>query len=309
MSIELDKDEIKRLSVVTKEEWREYTKTVWHIANVTHGEHPAVFPQEIPHRLTKLFSFWGETVLDPFAGVGTTALAALKLGRNAIAVDQNPAYIEIAAREADKVVDSTGQFTAKVADNRCMDWIEDETVGLVVTSPPYWNKADYGADPSNLGSVEGYQEFIEALRPTFEECYRVLKPGRKVCVVTANVSQHTEHGLLSFPLATDLTVLLRSLGFLMINEVIWNKDGTGGRWGSWGSQRPIFGSYPYPPNFLFKTVHEYILILAKPPAMKTRGPKVKLLEELMRLPEAQASPNGRTGNGHTRANGGSGVHG
>ncbi len=71
--------EQKELSRVTKEEWREYTKTVWHIANVADGEHPAVFPREIPRRLIKLFSLHGEQVLDPFAGVGTTACVALEL--------------------------------------------------------------------------------------------------------------------------------------------------------------------------------------------------------------------------------------
>ena len=52
----------KEKSRVTKEEWREFTKTVWHIANTSHDKHPAVFPKEIPHRLVKLFTFYGETV-------------------------------------------------------------------------------------------------------------------------------------------------------------------------------------------------------------------------------------------------------
>jgi hypothetical protein len=67
----------------------------------------------------------------------------------------------------------------------------------------------------------------------------------------------------------------------MVNEIIWSKDGSGGKWGSYGAQRPIFGSYPYPPNFLFKNVHEYILIFAKPPLTKTKGPKVKPYKVLM----------------------------
>jgi site-specific DNA-methyltransferase (adenine-specific) len=170
---------------------------------------------------------------------------------------------------------------------------------MVVTSPPYWDKADYGEGASNLGNVQGYMAFIESLRPTFQECFRVLMPGRKVCVVTANVSQYTDHGLLCFPLAADLVNLLRSIGFVMINEVIWNKNGTGGRWGSWGAQRPIFGSYPYPPNFLFKTVHEYVLIFAKPPATMRRGPKAKALRALMDLPEDAIEPFRTTGNGHS----------
>jgi len=108
----------------------------------------------------------------------------------------------------------------------------------------------------------------------FEECHRVLMPGRKLCLVTANVNQHTEHGLLTFPLAADFITLLRNIGFVLINEIIWSKDGTGGKWGSYGKQRPIFGSYPYPPNFCFKNVHEHILIFAKPPAKQTKGKTV-----------------------------------
>ena len=111
-----------------------------------------------------------------------------------------------------------------------------------MTSPPYWNKADYGDGGNNLGNVKGYLEFIESLRPAFAEVFRVLAPGRKFCVNTANVNQHTEHGLLTFPLATDLVILLRELGFVLVNEIIWNKDGTGRKWGSANGQRPIFGS-------------------------------------------------------------------
>jgi len=109
-----------------------------------------------------------------------------------------------------------------------------------------------------------YRAFFKGMRTVFAECLRVLQPGRELCVVTATVNQHTDHGLLTFPLATDFAVLLRDLGLVMVNEIIWSKDGTGGKWGSYGAQRPIFGSYPYPPNFLFKNVHEYILVFAKP---------------------------------------------
>src|SRR5881396_195569 len=85
----------KEKSKLTKDEWREYTKTVWQIANVSDPEHPAVFPLEIPLRLIKLFSFKGEIVLDPFAGIGTTALAAFRAGRRSISVEQNPDYARL----------------------------------------------------------------------------------------------------------------------------------------------------------------------------------------------------------------------
>jgi site-specific DNA-methyltransferase (adenine-specific) len=245
---------------------------------------------EIPHRLIKLFSFWGDTVLDPFAGVGTTARAGIPLGRNVVCVDQNPTFVDLIRCECNGLRNGKpgpGHLQAVHGDSRNLDFLMDNSVELVITSPPYWNKADYGKQSENLGNVGNYHQFLQEIRPVFEQCLRVLQPGRKLCVVTAHVNQHTNHGLLTFPLATDFTILLRNLGFVMVNEIIWNKDGTGGKWGSYGKQRPIFGSYPYPPNFHFKNVHEYILIFAKPRTTAVRGPKVQNYERLMGI-----------GNGH-----------
>jgi site-specific DNA-methyltransferase (adenine-specific) len=276
---------IKEKSKVTKEEWREYTRTVWSIANTRHEGHPAVFPVEIPHRLTKLFSYYGETVLDPFAGTGTTAQAAIPLGRRTVCVDQNKEFVRIIEKECGQLKNGHDKefesLSTVQADSRDMSFVEDDSVGLVITSPPYWDKADYGGKKQNLGNVDNYAEFLRKIRPVFEECYRVLMPGRKICIVTANVNQQTDHGLLTFPLATDFAIQLREIGFVMVNEIIWSKDKTGGRWGSANGQRPIFGSYPYPPNFLFKNVHEYILIFSKPDVVARKGPKVRPYSELM----------------------------
>lgn len=275
-------DDIKQKSIISKEEWREYTKTVWSIANVSHPKHPAVFPLEIPHRLTKLFSFWGETVLDPFGGTGSTAIAALKLGRKAVCVEQNKDYVEvIRERVSSDAPNFKNGLTLHHGDSRDLGRIADESIDLIVTSPPYWDKADYGKGVDDLGAGGTYVDFIAEMRQVFVECMRVLKPGRKMCVVTANVNQHTDHGLLTFPLSTDLATAMRDVGLVMVNEIIWSKDGTGGRWGSANGQRPIFGSYPYPPNLLFKNVHEYVIIFAKPPAVRTKGAKVRAYQELM----------------------------
>jgi DNA modification methylase len=270
-------------SLITKEEWREYTKTVWSIANTSDPDHPAVFPPEIPKRLIKLFSFVGEKIVDPFGGTGTTGKVAAELGREGICVEQSETYFDRMIRDKVALGEEGTLFTPVLGDARKLE-LEDDSVGLAVTSPPYWDKANYGDGANNLGNVEGYLEFVEALRPAFAEVFRVLAPGRKFCVNTANVNQHTDHGLLTFPLATDLVMLLRDLGFVLINEIIWNKDGTGGKWGSANGQRPIFGSYPYPPNMLFKNVHEYVIIVAKPPSKKSVGKTVVPYEKLMRIP-------------------------
>jgi DNA modification methylase len=276
--------EQKERSRVSKEEWREYTKTVWHIANVSDPDHPAVFPIEIPRRFIKLFSFHGERVLDPFSGIGTTAKAAAELGRSALCVDQNKRYVTRMLRDKAALNGSGDLLDVRLGDARsALHDVPDNSIGAAITSPPYWNKADYGRGKSNLGNIASYPEFIRSLRPVFEEVFRVLATGRKFGVVTANVNQHTDHGLLTFPLATDLVLLLRDIGFVLINEIIWSKDATGGKWGSSGQQRPIFGSYPFPPNFLFKNVHEYVIVVAKPPTSKSKGKTVVPYADLMEL--------------------------
>lgn len=280
---------IKDKSKVSKEEWKEFTKTVWSIANVSHSDHPAVFPEEIPKRLVKLFTFWGETVLDPFGGTGTTAVIALQHGRKAVSIDQNPKYSAIAKKRCAAIPNSASSVRIETGDSRDLHTVRKESIGLIVTSPPYWDKADYGLKNKNVGKKDTYVAFLENMRKIYSECYRVLVPGRKICVVTANVNQFTEHGLLTFPIAADTCQILRDVGFVMVNEIIWSKDKTGGRWGSANNQRPIFGSYPYPPNFLFKNVHEHILVFAKPNGELRRGEKVRNYRAMMGLPPIDTS--------------------
>src|SRR3990167_6099524 len=106
----------KEQSRLTKEEWREYTKTVWHIANVSDPKHPAVFPIEIPRRLIKLFTFIDEPVLDPFAGTGTTAIAALELGRSAVCFDQNTDYISLIRERCSLLAHAKNSLITRVGD-------------------------------------------------------------------------------------------------------------------------------------------------------------------------------------------------
>lgn len=81
--------EQKQLSVMTKEEWNTYFSGHWTFAGARQDGHIAVFPEELPARLIKMFSFHGETVFDPFMGSGTTALAARHLHRNSIGYEIN----------------------------------------------------------------------------------------------------------------------------------------------------------------------------------------------------------------------------
>ena len=265
--------ENKEASKLTSEEWKEWTKTVWSIANISDEFHPAVFPPEIPYRLIRMFSFVDEVVLDPFSGMATTGKVALNNGRNYVGYETNEEYYRESIIRIEESIQQNNSKKLHYDIFNCsssnMTQLQDNSIGVAITSPPYWNKADYGNYTGNIGGFEYYDDFLSNLKTVFKECFRVLMPGRKLCVVTANVNQNTkEYGLLTIPLASDMTKVLQGCGFVLINQIIWNKDGTGGRWGSANSQRPIFGSYPYPPNFLFKNVNEYIIIVQKPDPKK-----------------------------------------
>jgi DNA modification methylase len=96
---------IKEKSKLTHQEWRGWaTNSIWEMqpAKAKSVGHPAPFPDELPKRLIKLYSFHGDTVLDPFVGSGTTVRVAEDLGRNGIGYDVNPDYIELAKKGLEK---------------------------------------------------------------------------------------------------------------------------------------------------------------------------------------------------------------
>ncbi len=88
----------KRKSTITKEEFLEFTKSVWHFSAERASKigHPAPFPVELPYRLIQLYTFEGDVVLDPFVGAGTTCIAALQTKRKYVAYDINNDYCQLA---------------------------------------------------------------------------------------------------------------------------------------------------------------------------------------------------------------------
>lgn len=85
-------EEQKEKSRLTKEQRSDWFRGYWELTPDRQDDHEAKFPLELPHRLIKMYSFWGETVLDPFLGSGTTARAAMENGRNSIGVELNEEY-------------------------------------------------------------------------------------------------------------------------------------------------------------------------------------------------------------------------
>ena len=96
----------KRKNTITKEEFLDYTKSIWTFAAESAKKvgHPAPFPLELPNRLIQLYTYEGDVVLDPFCGSGTTCLAAFNLNRFYIGIDKSKEYVDLANKRLNKYV-------------------------------------------------------------------------------------------------------------------------------------------------------------------------------------------------------------
>jgi len=90
-------EEQRRLSKMTKDEYQAWFQQIWNLTGASTRGHPAPYPLELAYRLVRMFSFVGDTVLDPFNGSGSTMLAALKAGRNSIGIEIDHEYCKMAA--------------------------------------------------------------------------------------------------------------------------------------------------------------------------------------------------------------------
>jgi len=95
-------EEQRQLSKIGKKEYGGWFRQFWTMSGASTRNHPAPFPLELAHRLVRMFSFWGDTVVDPFCGTATTMLAAMKCGRNSIGVEIDREYCRMAAMRLKK---------------------------------------------------------------------------------------------------------------------------------------------------------------------------------------------------------------
>ncbi|HEB75625.1 MAG TPA: site-specific DNA-methyltransferase [Nitrospirae bacterium] len=148
-------------------------------------------------------------------------------------------------------------------DARDLSFIEDESVHLVLTSPPYWNLKKYRDSPGQLGHIDQYEAFLSELERVWGEVYRVLVPGgRLVCVVgDVCVSRRAFGRHLVFPLHADICVICRRTGFDNLNPIIWHKISNAKYEVANGSK---FLGKPYEPNAIIKNDIEFILMQRKP---------------------------------------------
>jgi site-specific DNA-methyltransferase (adenine-specific) len=151
-----------------------------------------------------------------------------------------------------------------LGDARHLTWLEDKSVHVIITSPPYWTLKKYHDHPDQLGDVADYELFHDQLDRVWQHCYRALVPGgRLVCVVgdvcLARRRNNGRHMVL--PLHADIAVRCRRIGFDYLTPILWHKIANASYEVENGSS---FLGKPFEPNAIIKNDIEYILMLRKP---------------------------------------------
>lgn len=188
-------------------------------------------------------------------------------------IAKDPALVALLERIAPRIPTHHHVYHA---DARHLEFLAEESVHLVLTSPPYWNLKKYRDHPAQLGDVVGYRSFLDELDQVWRGCYRALVPGgRLVCVVgdvclsrRKNGGEHTVA-----PLHASIQERCRELGYSNLTPILWHKianaqfeaEGNGGG----------FLGKPYEPNAVIKNDVEFILMERKPggyrsPSLATR---------------------------------------
>lgn len=167
-------------------------------------------------------------------------------------------------------------------DARDLTHIDDATVHLIVTSPPYWTLKTYPDTPGQLGAVEDYEAFLSELDKVWCECERVLVPGGRVCCVVGDVclSRRTLGRHLVMPLHADIQVRTRKYGLDSLTPIHWHKIANGATEAK-GNGTGFYGK-PFQPGAIVKNDVEYILFLRKGGEYRKVTPLQRALSMLSR---------------------------
>jgi len=167
-----------------------------------------------------------------------------------------------------------------IGDSRQMKEVPDESVHLIITSPPYWQLKDYG-DERQIGFHDSYEEYINNLNLVWNECHRVLHKGCRLCInIGDQFARSIYYGRYKIiPIRTEIIKFCESAGFDYMGAIIWQKVTTCHTTGG----ATVMGSYPYPRSGIVKLDYEFILIFKKygnpPKVSKEVKEKSKLTEE------------------------------
>jgi site-specific DNA-methyltransferase (adenine-specific) len=147
-----------------------------------------------------------------------------------------------------------------IGDSRCMKEVPDESVHLIITSPPYWQLKDYG-NGKQIGFNDSYEDYINNLNLVWNECHRVLHKGCRLCInIGDQFARSVYYGRYKvIPIRTEIIKFYESVGFDYMGAIIWQKVTTCNTTGG----ATVMGSFPYPRNGIIKLDYEFILIFRK----------------------------------------------
>jgi hypothetical protein len=207
--------------------------------------HPAKFPEVLVQEFIELFSSAGDSVLDPMVGTGSALVAAVKSQRNAVGIELNPTFADIARRRAVTNAPRLLNFIPKVdliqGDAREIDrLIPAGAVNYCITSPPYWSMLGnvgseyqqgrrdknlptaYSESEADLGNIQSYAEFIEVLAGIYGKVASRMADRGYLTVIVKNVKRH--HTV--YPLAWDLVRALARRGspYDFAGYTLWCQD-------------------------------------------------------------------------------------
>jgi len=265
----------KRANNLDGKTWTRHSISVWSDIKKTAEEaalgHPAMFPAALPRRLIECFAAPGDrVVLDPFAGVGSTLIAAAESGMTGVGLELSADFHHV-AQDRLKAMGHTDVALHRADARRIADHVPPESVDLIITSPPYWDilsrrrTADrkatrtYGAGRRDLGEISDYAAFLDALGEVFAGCWTCLRPGHYVLVVVMDLRKRDRF----YALHADLAARMQNVGFIYDDLVIWDRRQ------EYNNLRPL----GYPSVFRINKAHEYVLIFKKP-AVAGGAPKV-----------------------------------
>jgi len=234
--------------------------TVWSFENrgkwATHrGNYRANWAPEIPRNLILRYTNPRDCVLDQMVGSGTTLVECKLLGRNGIGVDINPDAVMLAWNRLDFTYadDSTVQRLFQ-GDARNLDLIDNESVDLVATHPPYADIVRFSKHmkmEGDLSRVRSVAEFVNEMTEVAQESFRVLKPGKHCAILIGDTHRHKHY----VPIAFRVLEAFLDVGFILREDVIkrqWHTQTMRGRW-----------KESYNLDFLL-TYHEHLYIFRKP---------------------------------------------
>lgn len=204
----------------------------------------------IPRNIILRYSQEGDLVLDQFAGGGTTLVEAKLLNRNIIGIDVNDAALERCHIKCDFDYENSGEVTIAKGDARKLTNIEDESIDLICTHPPYANIIQYSEEnPDDLSHLK-IPEYLEQMHEVAIESYRVLKKDKFCCILMGDTRQKGH----VIPLAFKTMQVFEATGF-KIKEIIIKEQHNCKATGFWKTN-----SIKH--NFLL-LAHEYLFVFRK----------------------------------------------